>query len=248
MKLTNMDANQKIEFIANWIKQYLEKSNAKGIVFGVSGGIDSALISAIANKYFKNNHLALCMNIENDQNDVNDALQVVNHFHLNYKNVKLEKAYKKLKKTLIENDLSFGNIKSRLRMITLYSYAQQNNYLVVGTSNHIEIMIGYFTKYGDSGSDIIPLANLLKKDIRELAKELGVPENIILKKPTAGLYKNQTDEEEIGITYDDLDQYFIDKSKLNKQTISKIENLIAKSKHKRKMPASPLEIQKVLGR
>lgn len=240
-----MRANEKIEFIVNWINDYVNKSGAKGIIFGVSGGIDSAVISAIASKYYSDRHLALSMDIENSLDDIKDSRLVLSHFNLNYKIINLYETYRVLIKELKTDSKTFGNIKSRLRMITLYSFAQENNYLVIGTSNFNEIMTGYFTKYGDSGSDIIPLANLLKGDIVEIAKELGVPEKIINKKPTAGLYENQSDEDELGVSYAEMDSFFKNEEcPIDKKEI--IENLIKKSEHKRNISQSPLEIGKVL--
>ena len=240
-----MNTSEKIEFIVNWMKKYLEESNAKGIVFGVSGGIDSAVISAIAKKYFPDNHLALSMDIENSVNDIRDSRLVISHFDLKHKIVNLYETYRVLTKELKTDPKTFGNIKSRLRMITLYSFAQEHNYLVIGTSNYNEIMTGYFTKYGDSGSDIIPLANLLKSDIVEMAKELNVPEKIISKKPTAGLFENQSDEDELGITYNEMDKYFKGEDCYH-ETNSIMNNLIKKSEHKRKLSQSPLDLGKVL--
>lgn len=242
MKSTNI--NNKIDNIVKWLNKFLKQANAKGIVFGVSGGIDSAVIAAISNKYFPDKHLALSMNINNSKEDVNDAMLVINHFNLNYKKINLEPTYKKLTKALGTDSKTFGNIKSRLRMISLYSFAQENNYLVVGTSNHIEMMIGYFTKYGDSGSDVIPLANLLKKDVKEIATFLGVPEKIINKKPSAGLYENQTDEDEIGLTYDQMDSFFENRSDV--EVSLKMKKMIKTSEHKRNIPKSPLPINKLM--
>lgn len=243
MKLTKED--KRIKIIVDWINSYLEKSNKKGIVFGVSGGIDSALISAIASKYFSNNHLALTMNINNSKQDIEDAKIVIKHFNLKHRDIKLERTFKQMIKATSSPISCQGNIKSRLRMISLYSVAQELDYLVIGTSNHVEFMIGYFTKYGDSGSDILPLVNLLKKDVITLSKELGVPEQIIAKKPTAGLYQGQTDESEIGMSYNDLDAYF-ETGKASKKIKEKIEKMIKISEHKRNLPSSPMNKNKIM--
>ncbi|MFN3966799.1 MAG: NAD(+) synthase, partial [Endomicrobiia bacterium] len=124
-----------------------------------------------------------------------------------------------------------GNLKPRLRMLVLYYFANKLNYLVAGTGNKSEIMMGYFTKYGDGGVDILPIGDLLKKDVIQLARKLEIPERIINKKPSAGLWPGQTDEEEMGITYKKLDKILESKSKN-----SKIENIIKKTEHKRKPP------------
>ncbi len=243
MKSTKQD--QRIKIITDWIKQYLKDSHKKGIVFGVSGGIDSALIAAIASKYFAKNHMALTMNIENSKQDIDDAKLVIKHFNLNHRDIKLEKTFNELTKACNSPDSCKGNVKSRLRMISLYSVAQELDYLVIGTANYDELMIGYFTKYGDSGSDILPLVNLVKQDVIKLAQEMGVPEQIIHKKPTAGLYEGQTDEAEIGISYHDLDEYFLNK-KASEENKEKIERLIKISEHKRSLPASVLPKGKIM--
>ncbi len=243
--MKSIKEDKRIKLIVEWIKKYLKQSNKKGIVFGVSGGIDSALIAAMASKYFSNNHVALTMNIENSKQDIEDAKLVIKHFNLNHKDIKLEKTFNELVKACDSPNSCKGNIKSRLRMISLYSIAQELDYLVVGTSNYDELMIGYFTKYGDSGSDILPLVNLVKKDIIELAKQMGVPDQIINKKPTAGLYEGQTDEAEIGVSYQELDEYFLN-NKATKENKEKIEKLIKVSEHKRNLPASVLEKGKIM--
>ena len=124
-------------------------------------------------------------------------------------------------------------------MTTLYYFANKLNYLVVGTGNKSELMIGYFTKYGDGGADILPVGNLLKSQIRELAEYLGIPKKIINKPPSAGLWEGQTDEKEIGISYEQLDKYLKTEKLNNKIIEKKIQDKITKSAHKRIIPAKP---------
>lgn len=236
---------KKIETIVNFIKKYLEESKAKGIVFGVSGGIDSALVGAIASKYFKDNHLALTMNINNSQKDVSDARLVISHFNLNHTDVDLENVYKEFCKVVPNVEIGLGNLKARIRMSVLYSYAVKHNYLVVGTSNADEFITGYFTKYGDSGSDIMPLVNLTKNSVYECAKLLNVPNEIIIKKPTAGLFENQTDENDLKVSYSTIDNYLEGKV-INQKDKERIEYLKSISEHKRNFPPSPLPKDKLL--
>ncbi|MGB2782330.1 MAG: NAD(+) synthase, partial [Atribacterota bacterium] len=125
-------------------------------------------------------------------------------------------------------------------MTILYYFANKLNYLVVGTGNKNELTIGYFTKYGDGGVDILPLGNLLKSQVRELAEYLGIPKKIINKPPSAGLWEGQTDEEEMGISYDQLDKYLITGKLHNRVIEKKIQDKITKSAHKRTIPAKPL--------
>lgn len=236
---------KKIETIVNFIKKYLEESKAKGIVFGVSGGIDSALVGAIASKYFKDNHLALTMNINNSQKDVSDARLVISHFNLNHTDVDLENVYKEFCKVVPNVEMGLGNLKARIRMSVLYSYAVKHNYLVVGTSNADEFITGYFTKYGDSGSDIMPLVNLTKNSVYECAKLLNVPNEIIIKKPTAGLFENQTDENDLKVSYSTIDNYLEGKV-IDQKDKERIEYLKSISEHKRNFPPSPLPKDKLL--
>ncbi|MDE6082681.1 MAG: NAD(+) synthase, partial [Malacoplasma sp.] len=221
-----------INIIANWINGVLEESKTKGFVFGVSGGIDSALICAIASKFFKDKSLALRLDIYNSTKDVNDANLVINHFKINSVNKNLEQTFNAIIKDLPDNKLAKMNLKSRLRMVTLYYYAQVHNYLVCGTSNADEIYTGYFTKFGDSGSDFIPLANLTKNDVRECAKLLGVPNQIIFKDPSAGLFENQKDEDDLKVTYEMIDN-FLEKKEIPKNDYERIKYLHRISEHKR---------------
>lgn len=248
MQKNVIDFSKKIESIVSWIDEYIKRSNAKGIVFGVSGGVDSALLCAIANKYFPSKSLALTMHIENQQEDIDDAELVLKTFDkVERINVDLEKAYTAMKSILNPNLKieTLGNLKSRLRMVTLYSYAQEKEYLVAGTSNAAEYVTGYFTKYGDSGSDILPLVNFPKSYIVECAKILGVPEKIINKKPSAGLRPNQYDEEELGIEYKVIDDFLLGNFLDNKDLVQIIK-LQINSDHKRQLPASPLQKEKMI--
>lgn len=248
MQKNIVDFSKKIESIVSWIDEYIKRSNAKGIVFGVSGGIDSALLCAIANKYFPSKSLALTMHIENNQEDIDDAELVLNTFNkVERVNVDLEKAYNSMTSILSPNLKieTLGNLKSRLRMVALYSYAQEKEYLVAGTSNAAEYVTGYFTKYGDSGSDILPLVNFPKSYIIECAKLLGVPEKIINKKPSAGLRPNQYDEDELGLEYKVIDDFLLGNFLDNKDLVQIIK-LQINSDHKRQLPASPLQKEKMI--
>ncbi|HHX50472.1 MAG TPA: NAD(+) synthase, partial [Clostridia bacterium] len=138
------------------------------------------------------------------------------------------------------NDGALSNLKPRLRMATLYYVAACNNYLVLGTGNRSEIVTGYFTKYGDGGVDLEPLGHLLKTQVKELAYYLHVPEDIILKPPSAGLVAGQTDEQDLGLSYTELDHY-LKTGQANKKTKERIEGLRKKSEHKRHLPPTPVD-------
>ena len=127
--------------------------------------------------------------------------------------------------------MALANIKPRLRMTTLYYYASLNNYLVIGTDNWSELKVGYFTKYGDGGVDLAPLGRLVKSEVRKLAKHFGIPEKIINKKPSAGLWEGQTDENEMGVSYEELDHYILT-GEADKEVRERIDELARKNSHK----------------
>jgi NAD+ synthase len=157
--------------------------------------------------------------------------------------VDLAGAYDSMVRSLPEglSDMARANITPRLRMAVLYALAQTRTYLVAGTGNASELMVGYFTKYGDGGVDIEPLGNLYKWQVRRLAAELGVPQPIIERPPSAGLWAGQTDEEELGITYDDLDSTLTAIAEgstegIEPSLLARVQRLIAASAHKRAVP------------
>jgi NAD+ synthase len=183
----------------------------------------------------------------NDQ-DYSDAKLIADRFSIPTKTIILDLIYDSLSNifsfTEVElnaDNVTLGNIKPRLRMITLYYFANLNNYLVIGTGNKSELMMGYFTKYGDGCVDLLPLGNLYKTEVKEIAGKLKIPGEIISKPPSAGLWENQTDEAEIGISYEDLDNILkgIEENNLailDKEKIKAVKDKITKSEHKRKLP------------
>ena len=234
-----------VQKLCDWMKDKVTKAKAEGVVLGLSGGIDSAVVAALSIRVFPQNTLAIIMPCYSLDTDIDDALDFINKFSISYKIIDLSKVYNSLIQLLNDEEreesfrLAEANIKPRLRMITSYYFANKLNYLVMGAGNKSELTIGYFTKYGDGGVDILPLGNLLKSQIKELAEYLNIPKKIINKPPSAGLWEGQTDEEEIGISYDQLDKYF-KTGKLNNKIIEeKILDRIAKNAHKRIIPVKP---------
>ncbi|MFC1646365.1 NAD(+) synthase [Candidatus Omnitrophota bacterium] len=226
--------------IANWIKQRVKDSKANGIVVGLSGGIDSACVAALAKMAIGDNVLGLILSCQSDSQDERFAQLVVDKFKIKKEKVCLDPVYNKFIGILPDSDkLSFANLKPRLRMVALYYFANKLNYLVAGTGNKSEALVGYFTKYGDGGVDILPLGGLLKTEVRALAKELEVPKEVIERIPTAGLWQGQTDESELGIKYEDLDQIIIaiesgkEKIRFSQTIVNKVKKLIKDSEHKR---------------
>ncbi|TRZ94737.1 NAD(+) synthase [bacterium] len=228
--------------ITRWLKEQLKKSKAKGIIFGLSGGVDSAVVATLAKEAAgRGSVLALLMPCTSNIRDLKDAKLVAKELDIPTKIIDLSGAYNNLIKILPPaNKLARNNIKPRLRMLVLYYFANKLNYLVCGTGNKSELAVGYFTKYGDGGVDILPIGGLLKKQVRALAQELDIPTGIINKPPTAGLWQGQTDEGEMGITYRELDGILENMKKgkqaVSKDKVSKVKRMIEKSEHKRQVP------------
>jgi NAD+ synthase len=225
---------KQINDIVKWLQKSAEDAAAKGLVFGLSGGIDSAVVAALAKRAFGDNALGLIMPIHSNKQDEEDAKLIADRIGLNTKTIDLSQTFDQyLKDTFVSDNLmAKSNIKPRLRMLSLYYYAQDLGYLVAGCSNASEFYTGYFTKYGDSGADIIPLAEFLKDEVYELARALDIPEKIIDKTPSAGLFEDQSDEKEMGFTYEQLNDYIRGKE-VDPEIAKKIKNMHEKSSHKR---------------
>ncbi|VEU70401.1 NAD(+) synthase [Mycoplasmopsis glycophila] len=242
-----------IEKVENFLKEKVEAANAKNLIVGISGGIDSALVYAIAKRVFPNNTIAVVMPIISmTESDLSHISELEKAFNDSFKRVDLTNTFLSISETLnLNNDLAIANIKPRLRMTTLYAIAQENSGLVLGTDNADEVYIGYFTKFGDGGADLLPICNFTKGEVKFLASLLNVPSSIIDKKPSAGLWEGQTDENELGFTYDDLDFYLNNRltnpklvsQKLSEETISKIEYKHKTTQHKRDNIYKPENIE-----
>jgi len=235
-----MTLTQYLAVIIKFLQEQVQKAQAKGVIVGLSGGIDSALVALLMQKAFPDNHLCLILPCQSNTIDETYAQNLAQKHHLNVQLIDLTNTYQALKlslKTTLNTEkaqLILGNMKARIRMTTLYALAQNHNYLVVGTDNADEWHIGYFTKYGDGASDLLPIIHLLKKDIIAAAQLLDVNEEIIIRKPTASLWEGQTDEGELGFTYDQLDHYLLGNStNIPLSTINKIKTMHQNSQHKR---------------
>lgn len=230
-----------LDQIINWIKEEVKKANCSGVAVGISGGIDSALVAYLAKKAFPNDSIGILIPINKKrQFDLEHGLELVKKLDLDYKIIDLSHEYQSMiDKMNVQLDLTKGNMQARLRMTTIYAFAQERKYLVLGTDNKAEYDLGYFTKWGDGGCDLLPIVNLYKSEVFEYAKKVGIPINIINKTPSAGLWDDQSDEKELGFTYDDYEQY--DKNLLtDQQLIEKIKLQISKTNHKRiEIPKAP---------
>ncbi len=231
------------EKIVSWIRQELSLTKTKGIVMGLSGGIDSCLVACLAKEAVgKNRLLALILPCHSLKNDLKDARFCARHLGIKTKIIDLSSSYDKFIKILPPaGALARANLKPRLRMAVLYYFANKLNYLVCGTGNKSELMVGYFTKYGDGATDILPIGDLLKREVRALAGLLGIPQRIINKPPTAGLWSGQTDEGEMGLSYAELDDILERRENktnqvLAKEKVGKVNRMMKNSEHKRQGP------------
>ncbi|MBY8991819.1 MAG: NAD+ synthase [Candidatus Lokiarchaeota archaeon] len=237
-----------ISKIQEWINDYSKTANVEGIVVGISGGIDSAVTSALcANAIGKENVIGLGLPCFSNPQDLNDAKTIANILGIKLVVLDLSSVFKEYLKIsspqITSNSMSEANLKARLRMMSYYFVGQSlGNYLVGGTGNRTEIAIGYFTKYGDGGVDFEPIGGLYKCEVREIAKLLNIPNRIINKPPSAGLWDGQTDEDEIGMKYDLIDEilyrldYDLDLTGFNEKDIEKVQTMMESSRHKLMMP------------
>lgn len=229
------------KYLINWIKEKVLSSGMRGAVLGVSGGVDSSLLAGLlAEALGPQNIIGVIMPCHSLPIDEQYALLLAKQFKFRTYKVDLTSAYDLITSLLTNeigplNRISRSNIKPRLRMSILYSIAQQNNYMVCGATNKDELLYGYFTKHGDSGVDIFPLADLLKGEVTALASYIGVPDELVKRKPTAGLWEGQSDEEEIGLTYQQLDKYFYN-GEISSEYKNKVEAAVKNTAHKRKFP------------
>ena len=240
-----MDAEKLTEKLVSWLRERVTEARCRGAVFGISGGIDSAVVAALCKRAFPDSALGVFIPCYSIPEDREHALVVVEKFSIPFKEVIIDSIYDNLAGLLPDFDKESAarlptkaNIKARLRMLTLYYFANQLGYMVVGSSNRSELAIGYYTKFGDGGVDIAPLGILVKRQVRALAAFLGVPQIIIDKPPSAGLWPGQTDEAEIGLTYDEIDDYLLTGT-VNESVREKIEFKIAGNRHKRQPPPVP---------
>ncbi len=229
------------ECIVTWIREKVKEAGAKGVVFGLSGGLDSAVLALLAKEALGcDNILGVIMPCESQPEDSMYALLLADSCNVPVQEVDLTSTFHVLLDALpFKKDdmkaLAVANIKPRLRMTTLYFFAQNFGFLVCGASNKDELEIGYFTKHGDSGVDMLPMGDLLKGEVRLLAEHLGVPASIIERPPSAGLWPGQTDEEEIGATYDEIDRY-LRTGEGDERVRDIVEGARKRSEHKRRMP------------
>jgi NAD+ synthase len=234
--------------IESFLTEEVSQRQSAGVIFGLSGGIDSAVIAALCAKSLKSKSLTLLMPDSKitPRTDTEDALKLVDKIGLDYKLIDISLVHSEYSKYLEPNTLALGNLRARIRSNILYYYANSKNLLVLGSSDRSEYLIGYFTKFGDGAADLLPIVSLYKTQIREFAKSLGVPDSIISKKSSPNLWQGHLAEDEIGLSYEEIDLILyctVDKNLSLQETanladidlsvVDKIHKLYKKSEHKR---------------
>lgn len=232
----NVSMNNLLEYknyLVQWLKDEVNKASCNGVVVGMSGGVDSSVVAALAKEAFPNDSLGVYLPINNMGQDLDDAKSVANKINIKTTTVDLTESFKVMEKSVnVSTKLANANMKPRLRMTALYALAQENRYLVLGTDNAAEWILGYFTKFGDGGVDLLPIIHLTKGEVKEMAKLMELPEVIYTKAPTAALWDGQTDEAELGYSYDEVDKYIKGES-ISSEIKTKIEHQIKITEHKR---------------
>ena len=233
-----MTLKEYLKIIEKFIADYLVESKQKQYVLGLSGGVDSSLVATLTKEAVGKDKLTCIMiPIDSHPSDLEDALELAKDFDLNYEIIDLSEAYHEVVKSFEKQGLELdrstkANIKVRLRMTCLYAYAQKVGGLVIGTDNADERYTGYFTKYGDGGVDLLPITKLLKSEVVEGCKIMGVKTHLAERTPSAGLFEGQTDETEMRVKYEVLDAYLLGKE-VDEASKERIEHLHRISEHKR---------------
>jgi NAD+ synthase len=253
-EITNQDYPAIAITIEKFLSDHMKKTNSDGVILGLSGGIDSAVLAYICKRKLKDKTVALIMPDSEitPKSETEDALKMIALTGITHKVIDINSIVNEYSMHVESDEKANGNLRARVRTNILFYYANFKNYLVLGSSDKSEHMIGYFTKFGDGASDVTPIVSLYKLQVRELAKYLGVPENIILKKSSPHLWKDHEAEKELGIQYEQIDPILyclFDKqlttrethlvTGIDTQTIEKIKQLKINSEHKRLMPQRP---------
>ncbi len=247
-EILNQDYSSIIKKIELFLKEQVSISKTNGLILGLSGGIDSVTTAFLCAKVFKEKTLALVMPDSkiSPKEETEDALKIIEDLGIDYKLIDINFIVSEYSKYIEPNKKALGNLRARIRSDLLYYYANSKNLLVVGTSDKSEFFIGYFTKFGDGAADILPIVSLYKTQVRELAKYLGVPNTIIVKKSSPNLWLDHDAEEEIGAKYEEIDlilHCIVDKklsvdetieiTNINEKIVNRINLLYKTSEHKR---------------
>ncbi|WP_027122695.1 NAD(+) synthase [Metamycoplasma spumans] len=230
-----------IKKIKQWLRQKVSSAKASGISLGISGGIDSSTLAILASDEFKENAHLFYFKTRDDEYTEKHIKLLEKRLDKKIEFIDLSDIFNSIQKTLkLEKKMSLANSKSRLFMTSIYALSQELNTLVLGTDNLNEFYLGYFTKYGDGGCDLLPFANIKKSDVYAMANLLNVPQEIIEKRPSANLLEDQYDEDELGFSYADFESWLIDKTSIKTEIAEKIKHIHKITEHKRKaIPRGP---------
>ena len=255
-EIINQDYASITKTIEEFLKNQVSQNNSKGLIFGLSGGVDSAVTAYLCSRFFPKESLALLMPDSkiSPKTETEDALKLVEELKLDYKLIDINPIVNQYSKYLEPSEKALGNLRARVRANLLYYYSNLKKYLVVGSSDKSEYLIGYFTKFGDASADILLIVSLYKAQVRKIGEHLGVPESILSKKSSPHLWLNHLAEDEIGMTYDEIDSilFCLFEKKLSveetakitqieKHLVDKIHVLNKNSQHKRIIAARPFE-------
>jgi NAD+ synthase len=235
------------KIITGFIKREVRNRNSKGVVVGLSGGLDSSVAVILAAKALGPSRvLGLVLpehNTVSKQQEIADALGLAKNLRIHHKLIEIGSAGSELARLLPANKFAHGNLVARLRMCVLYYYAGMRRLLVMGTSDRSELEIGYFTKYGDGAADILPIGGLYKTEVKEIGRFLQLPSQILGKKSTPGLWKGQDAEGELGLPYEEIDEILRELKRngprlatISTKKVQKVICLVEQNKHKRSMP------------
>jgi NAD+ synthase len=229
--------------ITRFISEQVKSRRKDGVVIGLSGGLDSSVCLMLASKALDRNRIMALIMPEKGitpQNDIDSAYELVKKLKIKYNEIHFESAKKMLLRNLPTDKLSVGNLSARIRMALLFHFAGTGNLLVLGTSDKSELMIGYFTKFGDGAADILPIGGLYKTQVRLLANKLGVSEQVINEPSSPRFWREHEAEKELGLTYDEIDTILehylvgdLNKCILSKRKIKMVTDLVRNSSHKR---------------
>ena len=246
---------EQVPLLESFIAHQVEASERSGVVLGLSGGVDSALVAKLcADALGPKRVVALGLPEGDGGADLAHARAYAAKLHIGFRTVDIApfaRAFEAVLKPRKADRIARGNLRARARMVVLYYVANTEDRVVMGTGNKSELLMGYYTRWGDGGADFLPIGDLYKTQVRAMARHLGVPERILDKVPTAGLWKGQTDEAELGISYDELDRVLLgielqldpeaiaERSGVRLAEVRRIESVVAATAFKRKMPLVP---------